>query len=89
MRDQRYRHYEPRRSARRLAIHGRRHRHRRARGGSRRRHQQVAGKIQSLGVDPRDAGKTIDYGSPVNVGTVLAQIDDALYLSDVEQARPR
>ena len=26
---------------------------------------QVAGKIQSLGVDPRDAKRTIDYGSPV------------------------
>jgi HlyD family secretion protein len=48
---------------------------------------QVAGKIQSLGADPRDASKTIDYGSPVSVGTVLARIDDALYQSDVEQAQ--
>ena len=44
-------------------------------------------KIQSLGVDPRDAKRTIDYGSPVNVGTVLARIDDSLYQSDVEQAQ--
>ena len=48
---------------------------------------QVAGKIQSLGVDPRDAKRSIDYGSPVNVGTVLARIDDSLYQSDVEQAQ--
>jgi HlyD family secretion protein len=48
---------------------------------------QVAGKIQSLGVDPRDAKRTIDYGSPVSVGTVLARIDDSLYQSDVEQAQ--
>lgn len=48
---------------------------------------QVAGKIQSLGADPRSAAKTIDYGSPVKVGTVLARIDDSLYQSDVEQAQ--
>src|SRR4029078_9951678 len=39
---------------------------------------QVAGKINSLGADPRSTSATIDYGSPVNVGTVLAHIDDAL-----------
>jgi HlyD family secretion protein len=48
---------------------------------------QVAGKIQSLGADPRSESKTIDYGSPVKVGTVLARIDDSLYQSDVEQAQ--
>jgi len=48
---------------------------------------QVAGKIQSLGVDPRDPKRTIDYGSPVNVNTVLARIDDSLYQSDVEQCQ--
>jgi HlyD family secretion protein len=48
---------------------------------------QVAGKIQSLGVDPRDPKRSIDYGSPVSVGTVLAHIDDSLYQSDVEQAQ--
>jgi HlyD family secretion protein len=47
---------------------------------------QVAGKIQSLGVDPRDAKHSIDYGSPVAVGTILAHVDDSLYQSDVEQA---
>lgn len=45
---------------------------------------QVAGKIESFGIGPD--GKTIDYGSPVEQGTVLAQIDDSLYAADVDQA---
>ena len=48
---------------------------------------QVAGKIESLGTDPRHPTRTIDYGSPVEVGTVLARIDDSLYQSEVEQAQ--
>ncbi|MGB9626865.1 MAG: efflux RND transporter periplasmic adaptor subunit, partial [Phycisphaerae bacterium] len=48
---------------------------------------QVAGKIESFGLDPRGNGKPIDYGSPVEEGTVLAHIDDSLYRADVEQAR--
>jgi HlyD family secretion protein len=48
---------------------------------------QVAGKIESLGTDPRHPERTIDYGSPVQVGTVLARIDDSLYASEVEQAQ--
>jgi HlyD family secretion protein len=47
---------------------------------------QVAGKIQAFGKDPHANGKPIDYGSTVEEGTVLAQIDDSLYASDVEQA---
>ncbi len=47
---------------------------------------QVAGQIKSLGPDPSDSSKTVDYGTPVEEGTVLARIDDALYVSDVEQA---
>jgi len=39
---------------------------------------QVAGKISSL---------KVDYGSVVQEGTVLAQIDDALYKAQVDQAR--
>jgi HlyD family secretion protein len=46
---------------------------------------QVAGKIVAFGKDKND--KIIDYGSAVEQGTVLAQIDDALYAADVAQAR--
>jgi len=46
---------------------------------------QVAGKIVAFGVDCE--GKTVDYGSPVEAGTILARIDDALFAADVAQAR--
>jgi len=46
---------------------------------------QVAGRIVSFGRDKN--GKTVDYGSEVEAGTVLAQIDDALYSAEVDQAR--
>lgn len=42
---------------------------------------QVAGIILSFGKDI--TGKTIDYGSEVDAGTVLAQIDDSLYQTDL------
>ncbi|HOW71454.1 MAG TPA: efflux RND transporter periplasmic adaptor subunit [Phycisphaerae bacterium] len=45
---------------------------------------QVAGRIEMFGQDPR--GETVDYSSPVEVGTVLAHIDDSLYAADVAQA---
>jgi HlyD family secretion protein len=45
---------------------------------------QVAGKINSFGQDKN--GKTIDYGSVVEEGTILAQIDDSLYAADVAQS---
>lgn len=48
---------------------------------------QVAGKISTLGGDPKETGKTIDYGSLVEAGTVLAQIDDAIYRAHVGQAK--
>src|SRR5881392_412397 len=38
---------------------------------------QVAGQIPVFAKDP--AGKTVDYGSEVEEGTILAQIDDSLY----------
>ena len=46
---------------------------------------QVAGKIVAFGQDKN--GKTVDYGSVVAEGTVLARIDDALYAADAEQAK--
>ncbi|MFA7348880.1 MAG: efflux RND transporter periplasmic adaptor subunit [Desulfurivibrionaceae bacterium] len=45
---------------------------------------QVAGRIISFGKDAK--GKTVDYGSVVEAGTVLARIDDSLYAADVAQA---
>jgi HlyD family secretion protein len=45
---------------------------------------QVAGQILSFGKDSK--GKTIDYGSVVEEGTVLAKIDDSLYSADAAQA---
>src|SRR5262245_25664812 len=47
---------------------------------------QVAGMIKSLGADPNDSTRTVDYGSAVEQGTVLASIDDSLFVSDVDQA---
>jgi HlyD family secretion protein len=48
---------------------------------------QVAGQIKTFGQDPKDSRKWIDYGSQVEAGTVLARIDEALYRSQVEQAK--
>ena len=45
---------------------------------------QVSGQILSFGKDKN--GKVIDYGSIVEEGDVLAQIDAALYESEVSQA---
>ncbi|MEW6427894.1 MAG: efflux RND transporter periplasmic adaptor subunit [Thermodesulfobacteriota bacterium] len=45
---------------------------------------QVAGKVLEFGRDA--AGNSIDYGSVVTKGMVLARIDDAVYLTDVAQA---
>jgi HlyD family secretion protein len=46
---------------------------------------QVAGKIVSFGKDKN--GGEVDYGSFVEAGTVLAQIDDVLYASDAAAAK--
>jgi HlyD family secretion protein len=48
---------------------------------------QVAGQITSFGQDPTDAKRTIDYGSQVEQGTVLARIDNSLYAPEVDIAR--
>jgi HlyD family secretion protein len=46
---------------------------------------QVAGQIISFGKDKE--GKTIDYGSAIEEGTILAQIDDSVYAADVALAK--
>jgi HlyD family secretion protein len=45
---------------------------------------QVAGMIKEFGTGAD--GKPIDYGSPVEKGTVLARIDDSLYAAKVTQS---
>ena len=45
---------------------------------------QVAGQVVTLGKDAD--GKTVDYSSQVEVGTVLASIDKSLAQADVKQA---
>ncbi|MBL8796942.1 MAG: efflux RND transporter periplasmic adaptor subunit [Planctomycetia bacterium] len=48
---------------------------------------RVAGQIKSFGTDPNDPKKPIDYCSEVEEGTVLAQLDDILYVSLQGQAK--
>lgn len=45
----------------------------------------VAGRILSFGTDPKNKEKSIDFGSLVEVGTVLASLDTAPYQFRVEQ----
>lgn len=53
---------------------------------------QVVGRIEEFGSDPRSdsdpafKGKPVDYGTPVEEGTVLATIDDAVYVAQRNQA---
>ena len=44
---------------------------------------QVNGKIMSFGKDAE--GKTVDYGSKVTKGMILAQIDDVTYKADLQE----
>ena len=46
---------------------------------------QVAGLIKSFGKDV--SGKTVDYGSLVDEGAVLANIDDSVYVADLSVAK--
>ena len=48
---------------------------------------QVVGRVARLGTDPHSSGKSIDYGSLVEEGTLLAQIDDAMYRAQFEHAQ--
>lgn len=47
---------------------------------------QVAGLILSFGKDPRGSDRVVNFGSPVEKGTVLAQIDSKLYQTLVDRA---
>ncbi len=46
---------------------------------------QVSGKIMNFGTDGE--GKTVDYGSKVTKGMLLAQIDDVLYEAALREAK--
>ncbi len=46
---------------------------------------QVNGKIMAFGKDAN--GKTIDYGSTVQRGMVMAQIDDVIYKAELQQSQ--
>jgi HlyD family secretion protein len=48
---------------------------------------QVSGTILKLGADPNDEKKTIDWGTKVKAGTVLAQLDPASYQAALAQAQ--
>jgi HlyD family secretion protein len=50
---------------------------------------QVRGQVMKLGTDPNNPKKTIDYGTRVQSGTVLAQLDPAPYEAIVDEARAR
>ena len=47
---------------------------------------QVAGLIVSFGKDARGSDRAVNFGSPVEAGTVLAQIDNKLYQTQVDRA---
>jgi HlyD family secretion protein len=48
---------------------------------------QVAGRVSAFGMD-RD-GKTVDYGSQVEQGALLAKIDESVYAADLSVAQAR
>lgn len=48
---------------------------------------QILGRIESFGPDPRREGKTVDYGSTVDAGMIIAQIDDATYQAEMANAQ--
>src|SRR5689334_2982268 len=46
---------------------------------------QVAGRISAFGTDTD--GKTVDYGSKVSEGALLAKIDDSVYAADLSVSK--
>ncbi len=47
---------------------------------------QIVGSIKSFGEDPDKPGKTVDFGTHVKQGEVIAQLDDLPYVAAKEQA---
>lgn len=47
---------------------------------------QVAGKITEFGTDPKTS-KPVDYGSAIEAGSILARIDDSIYVAEMQLAR--
>ena len=48
---------------------------------------QIVGRIKSFGPDGQSEGKTIDYGSRVKEGDILAQLDDSQLTAELEKAK--
>ena len=48
---------------------------------------QIIGSVTSFGPDPRRPGKTIDYGSQVKAGDLLAKLDDVPYRCEMNKVR--
>jgi len=48
---------------------------------------QVQGQLDYFGKDMHQPNRLIDYGSEVEEGTLLAHIDDSLYVADVDTAK--
>ena len=67
--------------------HDHRHGHRQAGGSRRGGRAQINGKIASFGPDPADPSRTVNYGTVVHKGTVLAEIDPTIYKAQVAYAQ--
>ena len=50
---------------------------------------QVGGQIRAFGTDPANPKKPVSYGTHVEVGTVLARLDDTVFRTRLDQARGR
>jgi len=48
---------------------------------------QIVGSIKSFGPDPERPGKTVDYGSHIKQGDVLAQLDDLPHQAELDKAQ--
>ena len=48
---------------------------------------QVNGPIKSLGTDPKDPSKSIEWDSQVDAGTLLAKVDPSVYQAQLDQAK--